>query len=317
MSVILEGVPPLELLVHTFCLARQAERSVDFSFRFPWSEVLAFFTSERLSAIATAALLAGPRSTVRRPGDGPDDAVRLRPSFRSRFIATPLSAEDWQFIASRFAILAWCALSVLAGFGVEWLLGSTTAPTGRAAVLATVLVALCVEAGSAPLPLVRQATDVPPIYRFLKNASPTVIIELPQLDYNPTYMFWSTYHWHSLINGYSGYAPPDDIETGWMMETFPDDDSIERLQAHLFVLDDLPRPPVAPGFRMWRSSITAGELERTVARYLGAERAQRSFAEYAESSNALCWRAATSAALSAPACSCISASTNSSHAPRA
>jgi Na+/proline symporter/signal transduction histidine kinase/ActR/RegA family two-component response regulator len=60
---------------------------------------------------------------------------------------------------------------------------------------------------------------------------------------------------------------------------------IERLQAHLFVLDDLPRPPVAPGFRMWRSSITAGELQRTVARYLGAERAERSFAEYAESSN--------------------------------
>src|SRR5262245_39384645 len=60
---------------------------------------------------------------------------------------------------------------------------------------------------------------------------------------------------------------------------------IERLQAHLFVLDDLPRPPVAPAFRMWRSSITAGELQHTVARYLGAERAARSFAEYAESSN--------------------------------
>ena len=60
---------------------------------------------------------------------------------------------------------------------------------------------------------------------------------------------------------------------------------IERLQAHLFVLDDIPRPPVAPAFRMWRSSITAGELQRTVARYLGAERAERSFAEYAASSN--------------------------------
>ena len=61
---------------------------------------------------------------------------------------------------------------------------------------------------------------------------------------------------------------------------------VERLQAHLFVLDDLPRPPVAPAFRMWRSSITAGELQATVARYLGAERAERSFAEYAESSDA-------------------------------
>ena len=37
---------------------------------------------------------------------------------------------------------------------------------------------------------------------------------------------------------------------------------------------------------MWRTSITAGDLQHTVARYLGAERAERSFAEYAESSNA-------------------------------
>ena len=50
------------------------------------------------------------------------------------------------------------------------------------------------------------------------------------------------------------------------------------------MLDDLPRPPVAPAFRIWRSSITAAELQHTVARYLGAERAERSFLEYAESS---------------------------------
>jgi Na+/proline symporter/signal transduction histidine kinase len=66
---------------------------------------------------------------------------------------------------------------------------------------------------------------------------------------------------------------------------FRQPEPVERLQAHLFVLDDLPRPPVAPGFRMWRSSITAGELQRTVARYLGAERADRSFMEYAASSS--------------------------------
>ncbi|HEX5999082.1 MAG TPA: NahK/ErcS family hybrid sensor histidine kinase/response regulator, partial [Hyphomicrobiaceae bacterium] len=57
---------------------------------------------------------------------------------------------------------------------------------------------------------------------------------------------------------------------------------VERMQAHLFALNSLPRPPVAPALKMWRSSITAGELQRTVARYLGAERAQRSFSEYAQ-----------------------------------
>jgi Na+/proline symporter/signal transduction histidine kinase/ActR/RegA family two-component response regulator len=60
---------------------------------------------------------------------------------------------------------------------------------------------------------------------------------------------------------------------------------VERMQAHLFVPDDLRRAPAAPVFRMWRSSITAGELQRTVARYLGEERAERSFLEYAEGNN--------------------------------
>jgi Na+/proline symporter/signal transduction histidine kinase/ActR/RegA family two-component response regulator len=61
---------------------------------------------------------------------------------------------------------------------------------------------------------------------------------------------------------------------------------VERLQAHVFVQDDLPRPPSTPSFRLWRTSVTAGDLQHAVARYLGAERAERSFAEYAESRNA-------------------------------
>jgi Na+/proline symporter/signal transduction histidine kinase/CheY-like chemotaxis protein len=62
---------------------------------------------------------------------------------------------------------------------------------------------------------------------------------------------------------------------------------VERLQAHVFVIDsDLPPPPLAPSFRLWRTSITVGDLQHTIARYLGAERAGRSFAAYAESRNA-------------------------------
>ena len=60
---------------------------------------------------------------------------------------------------------------------------------------------------------------------------------------------------------------------------------VERLQANVFVLNELPRPPVAPSFRIWRTSITAGDVQSTVARYLGQERAERSFVEYAESTS--------------------------------
>ncbi|MDH3580836.1 MAG: sodium:solute symporter, partial [Hyphomicrobiales bacterium] len=55
---------------------------------------------------------------------------------------------------------------------------------------------------------------------------------------------------------------------------------IERLQANVFIHDEFARPQT-PAFRLWRTTITVEELQRTVARYLGEERAQRSFAEYA------------------------------------
>ncbi len=61
---------------------------------------------------------------------------------------------------------------------------------------------------------------------------------------------------------------------------------VERLQARVFVLNDNPRPPLTPTLRLWRTSVTAADVQHTVARYLGAERAARSFAEFAESRKA-------------------------------
>ncbi len=60
---------------------------------------------------------------------------------------------------------------------------------------------------------------------------------------------------------------------------------VERLQAHVFVQDDLPRLAPTPTFRLWRTSITVSDLQATVARYLGAERAERSFAEFGAGRN--------------------------------
>src|SRR5207249_4443914 len=55
--------------------------------------------------------------------------------------------------------------------------------------------------------------------------------------------------------------------------------SIERLQADLFVPSEL--APIAPSFRLWRSSVTIEELTTTVARYLGEERTRTSFESFA------------------------------------
>jgi signal transduction histidine kinase len=54
---------------------------------------------------------------------------------------------------------------------------------------------------------------------------------------------------------------------------------IERMQAEVFVPTRL--APMAPGFRLWRSSVTVGELTSTVARYLGEARTRSSFESFA------------------------------------
>jgi Na+/proline symporter/signal transduction histidine kinase/CheY-like chemotaxis protein len=55
--------------------------------------------------------------------------------------------------------------------------------------------------------------------------------------------------------------------------------SIERLQANAFVPSDL--TPIAPSFRLWRSSVTVEELATTVARYLGEERTRAALESFA------------------------------------
>lgn len=133
---------------------------------------------------------------------------------------------------ARFAILACCAMSVLAGFGFLFLERRLLhgRPSHRLLLVAA-LVAVGVESGSSPIALAAQPTAVPPVYRFLQTAAPSVIVEFPVSVYDPTYMFWSTYHWHSLVNGYSGYTPWDALDTMALMQTFPDDESVERLKA--------------------------------------------------------------------------------------
>jgi Na+/proline symporter/signal transduction histidine kinase len=54
---------------------------------------------------------------------------------------------------------------------------------------------------------------------------------------------------------------------------------IERLQANVFVPSDF--APIAPSFRLWRSSVTVEELTSTVARYLGEQRTRSAFESFA------------------------------------
>ncbi len=133
---------------------------------------------------------------------------------------------------ARFSILACCGLAVLGGFGFQALQRLVPGVRSRRALLITTLVAIGLEFGSAPMRLEPLSTDVPDGYKFLRTVYPSVIVELPFEDWElaPDFMYWSTYHWNPLVNGYSGYQPRSYMETTERMRTFPDDPSVDRLK---------------------------------------------------------------------------------------
>ena len=124
---------------------------------------------------------------------------------------------------ARFAILACCALAVLAGFGFQALRGFAGVRPIRRALLATVLIVIGVECGSAPMILADVPRGAPDVYKFLRTVDRSVIVEFPMVDYDltPLFMHGSTFHWHRLVNGYSGYEPPDYRETRARLKSCP------------------------------------------------------------------------------------------------
>ena len=76
----------------------------------------------------------------------------------------------------------------------------------------------------------------PPVYRWLGTMPPTVIVHapLPTLDTLPgaeaDYQYFAQYHRHRLLNGNSGFYPPNYTLTLSRTEAFPDRRSIAELR---------------------------------------------------------------------------------------
>ena len=46
----------------------------------------------------------------------------------------------------------------------------------------------------------------------------------------PLYMYFSTFHWNTLVNGYSGFSPPSYFELRDKLEHFPDDTALADIR---------------------------------------------------------------------------------------
>ena len=136
-------------------------------------------------------------------------------------------------VPSRFAIVLMFSLSILAGYGLSRLIGSEP-KIKRATISLIVLSLIVIESLYIPVSINTMPTgqEIPEVYRWLTNETGDfAIVELPSELFSDTkYMYYSTYHWKKLVNGYSGFVP--DYYSGTMKEllSFPSNESINLLK---------------------------------------------------------------------------------------
>jgi hypothetical protein len=119
-------------------------------------------------------------------------------------------------VPGRFAAVAMVAIAALAACGAHRLLARITSLRARRAVVALILEVLAVEYAASP-PLMEVAQRPPEIYRELRKMPVGPVVEFPMPESSalpgpdPSYQYWSIFHWFPLLNGYSGYYTEDYI----------------------------------------------------------------------------------------------------------
>jgi hypothetical protein len=131
----------------------------------------------------------------------------------------------------RFGLVAALSVSILAGFGVQWLLTRVRHATLVGALIAVVT---AVELGE-----VLRWKEVRPTsqaYQVLRTLPRGPVIEMPffwpevGLYQHTEYMLNSTSHWMPLVNGYSDYIPPDFYDTVLTLRHFPSRETFKILE---------------------------------------------------------------------------------------
>jgi hypothetical protein len=137
---------------------------------------------------------------------------------------------------ARMGLMVGFTLAVLAGYGVARISTVIRPQTGRWALAFALSLLILGEYGSAPLRLSTIPVVPPSIYADLLhdrgNAPQVAIVELPIAREDQTYMYYSTFHWQFLLNGYSGFFPPSFDRLVVLLRSFPDPVSLDAIRHH-------------------------------------------------------------------------------------
>jgi hypothetical protein len=191
-------------------------------------------------------------------------------------------------VPARFVITVALSLSVFAAYSLSAALRRLRDPGARFFLAEVVSLLILFESASVPISMSPMPTGekIPPVYRWLKEQpGDFAILEIPlpaapaKVHQAAAYMYYSTYHWKSLVNGYSGCFPPEyDRLYQTEMGDFPSPASlaaIKRLGVRYVIFHYgeyrmKPRKGIWKAFRNDPAFIPVGELGEAFVYELGA-----------------------------------------------
>jgi hypothetical protein len=140
-------------------------------------------------------------------------------------------------IPARMGLMVGFSLAVLAGYGAMRIADRLRSVTARRAVLTLIGVLMLAEYASHPLELWAAPRQPPQVYadlvRDVGDGPTSVIFEFPTgAMEDPEYLYYSTFHWQYLVNGYSGFFPPSYQKIVNAVRGFPDEPSMNMIRSH-------------------------------------------------------------------------------------
>jgi len=133
---------------------------------------------------------------------------------------------------ARFAALVALTLAILAGFGARRVLAWRTSGVYRRIAFAALIALVLIEAWPS-LALTPVWRDPPEMYRLMKYVPNAVLAEMPMLPdetSNIPYMYFSTWHWLPMVNGYSGFVPKSYQDLRRDIALFPAAEAVDALR---------------------------------------------------------------------------------------
>jgi len=140
-------------------------------------------------------------------------------------------------VPARFSILVGLSLSVLAGYGVQRLRQSSWMKGRRLGVALPVACAAVLLVENVPkLELTEVPARPPLIYDYFAGAPASVLVDLPfpesleRATADSRRLYYSTFHWQTLITGSSGYFPESFRQAVRMLKGVPTARAVTFLQ---------------------------------------------------------------------------------------